>query len=205
MENATATLTTYITDMHALINHGLQAIDRQVDSMRGKRHVQAFEAVQEFQRTLRTHLTMLDARTKALGGKTTQPIKDAVTTVAGFFAGLIGTVRPAETPKAIRDDYTFLSHVAIGYLMLVTTATSLGDRETATLAESGYRDAARMVMLIDRIMPRLVIEELREDNLPISDVAEQVVAMIPDAWKREAENLGLDTDKGQDAGVDVRA
>lgn len=192
-EKTTATLTTYITDMHALINHGLRAIDRQAESLQGSQHQRALVAVQGFQRTLQTHLAMLDARAQALGGKVTQPIKDAVTTVTGFFAGLMNRVRAEEAAKSIRDDYTFLSHVAISYLMLYTTASSLGDRETAVLAEQGYRDAARLVMDIDRIMPGLVIEELRRDGLPVADVEAQVRTMIPRAWQREAEELGIST------------
>lgn len=190
-ENATATLATYITDMHALVNHGLRAIDRQVESLKDTKHAQALAALQEFQRTLRAHLSLLDARAQAHGGKLTRPIKDAITAVTGVLGGLISTVRPEEASKAIRDDYTFLSHVAIGYLMLATTASGLGDRETAALAEQGYRDAARMVMIIDKIMPGLVIAELREDGLTMADVEEPIRAMISRSWRREADDLGL--------------
>lgn len=190
-ENATATLATYITDMHALVNHGLKAIDRQVESLKDTRHAQALAALREFQQTLRAHMSLLDARAQAHGGKLTRPIKDAITAVTGVLGGLISAVRPEEASKAIRDDYTFLSHVAIGYLMLATTASGLGDRETAALAEQGYRDAARMVMIIDKIMPGLVIEELREDGLTMADVEEPIRAMISRSWRREADDLGL--------------
>jgi hypothetical protein len=185
-ENATATLTTYITDMHALVNHGLRTVDLQAPHIKPERHPGAVAAIKEIQRALRSQLPALDARAKALGGKTTQPIKDAVTTVTGLAAALVGAVRPEMASKAIRDAYTGLSHVAVGYLMLFTTAAGLGDRETATLAELGYRDTARLVMLIDRIMPTLVTEELREDGLSVADVAEETLAMVGKAWTREA-------------------
>jgi hypothetical protein len=195
-ENSTATLTTYITDMHALINHGLKAIDRQAEHMRKKDpHPEALSVLGEFQRVLRGHLLQLDARAKTLGGKTTQPIKDAVTTLTGLAAGLISAVRPEEAAKGVRDDYTFLSHVAIGYLMLHTTASGLGDAETATLAEQGYRDAARLVMRIDQLLPSLVLQELRQDGLPVGPVgpvAEQSLMMVQRAWRREAPSAGFD-------------
>lgn len=187
------TLTTYVSDMHALVTHGLQAIERQIDNLKDKStsHPEAYAALQDFQRTLQTHASMLDARVNALGGSTTQPVKDVVSAVSGFVAGLINAVRAEEASKSIRDDYTYLSHVAIGYLMLHTTAAGLADRETAALAETGYRDAARLVMHIDHIMPRLVLQELREDGLAVTDVSAQALSMVKNAWNREASTMGM--------------
>ena len=186
-ETSTSTLTHYVTDMHALINHGLKAIDRQAERMRRRsQHSEALAAVHEFQRVLRDHQLQLGARARALGGRTTQPLKDLVTTITGIAAGLIGALRPEEVARALRDDYTFLSHVGISYLMLHATASGLGDGVTATLAEQGYRDMARLVMYIDQILPALVLQELRKDGLPIGPVAEQSLMMIRRAWDREA-------------------
>lgn len=198
-ETATATLTTYITDMHALVNHGLRPIELQAKNLKSENHPEAHSAFTNFQRTLRSHLTLLETRATALGGKVTSPIKDAVTTVTGIAAGLISAVRPEEIAKAMRDTYTFLSHVAIGYLMLHTTASGLGDQETTKLAEQGYRDAARMVILIDEIMPTLVIQELREDGLPMANVSDETRTMVMQAWKREAEISNLDSGTGSAA------
>jgi len=138
-ETPSSTLTTYVSDMHALVTHGLQAVERQIDNLKDEGHPEAYSAVQEIARTLRIHASMLDARTKTLGGSTTQPVKDAVSAVAGVAAGLINAVRPEEASKSIRDDYTFLSHTAIGYLMLYTTAASLGDPETAHSRRAAIR------------------------------------------------------------------
>lgn len=190
-ETAKSTLTTYITDMHALINHGLRAIDRQAEALRRRdSQPEALAAVHEFQRVLRGHLTQLGARAGALGGKTSWPLKSFVTTITGAVAGLIGALRPEQAARAIRDDYTFLSHVAIGYLMLHTTATGLGDDATATLAEQGYRDMARLVMHIDQMMPALVLQELRQDGLPVASISEQSIVMVHRAWDREAARGG---------------
>mgnify|MGYP000529200261 CR=1 FL=1 len=192
-ETPHSTLTTYVSDMHALVSHGLQAIERQVDNLKDKstKHPEAYAAVRDFQRTLQAHASMLDARVNALGGSSTQPVKDAVSAVAGFAAGLINAVRAEEASKSIRDDYTYFSHVAIGYLMLHTTAAGLGDRETAALAETGYRDAARIIMHIDHIMPTLVLQELREDGLGVTDVTSEALSMVKNAWNREASTTGF--------------
>lgn len=190
MTTETSTLTTYITDMRALINHGLKAIDRQAEQLRRRnQQAEALAAVHEFQRVLRSHLTHLDARARAVGGsggRSPRLFKEVVTTITGIAAGLIGALRPEQTAKDIRDDYTFLSHVAIGYLMLHATASGLGDGVTAALAEQGYRDAARLVMHIDRIMPALVLQELRKDGLPVGPISEQSLMMVQRAWDREA-------------------
>jgi hypothetical protein len=185
-ETPNQTLTTYVTDMHALITHGLLAIHRQSENLKNEQHPEALDAVKDFERTLRSQLSMLEARAKGLGGKVTQPVKDAVSAVAGVAAGLINAVRPEEAAKSIRDDYTFLSLVSVSYLMLHTTASGLSDRETAALAETGYRDVARMIMTIDRIMPIVVTQELRQDGHTILDVTEQGHEMVKKAWNREA-------------------
>lgn len=196
-ENPTATLTTAIADMHAAINQGLQAFERQSDLLKGEPFPQVLAAVLEFEGTLRAHLTTLDVRAKALGGRATQPLqplRGAVSSLTGFFAGLLDVVRPDRPSKTLCDDYTFLSQIAIGYLAMYSTATALSDRETAAIAEHGYRDAARMVMTIDRILPDVIIHELRQRGLRVADVAGEILPMIPAAWKRQAEDLGLGLD-----------
>jgi hypothetical protein len=187
----TGTLQTYVSDVQALVAHGLQAIDLQAANLKGKGHDEALQAVRDFRQVLAGHQHALDSRLKALGGAPTSPVKEAVSRVAGLAAGIINKVRPEEASKSVRDDYTFLSHCAVAYLMLYTTAASLQDEETATLAERGYRDCARLVMVVDRIMPTLVSEELRQDGLPVVDVSTRVRSMIADAWQREAGPAGV--------------
>jgi len=190
-ETANETLTTYVSDMHALATHGLKAIERQLENIKDEGHPEAYAAVREFQRTLQSHTFLLDARVKALGGSSTQPVKDAVSAVAGVVAGLINAVRAEEASKSLRDDYTFFSHMAIGYLMLYTTAAGLRDRETASLAETGYRDVARLAIHIDHIMPTVVLQELRQDGLSVVDVSHEAVAMLKNAWDRSAASTGI--------------
>lgn len=185
-ETPNETLTTYVTDMHALITHGLAAVHRQSENLKTEQHPEALEAVKDAERVLRSHLSMLQARATGLGGKVTQPVKDAVSAVAGVAAGIINAVRAEEAAKSIRDDHTFLSLVSVSYLMLYTTALGLGDRETAALADTGYRDTARLIMTMDRVIPTVVLQELRQDGLTVQDVAAQASTMLKNAWNREA-------------------
>ena len=186
-ETRNQVLTTYTSDVHALVAHGLQAIHRQVEQLKDVSHQDAKTAVAAFERVLTAQKAALGDRVKALGGSATGPVKDAVAAVAGVAAGLIDAVRPAETAKAIRDDHTYFSHLGISWLMLYTTAVSLADVETAALAERGYQDTTKMIMHVDRILPKIVVEELRENKqLTPVDAQEQARVMIKNAWDREA-------------------
>jgi hypothetical protein len=184
------TLTTYVSDVHALVSHGIEAIHRQVEQLKNVSHRDASAAVIRFEGILRKQESELQDRIVALGGSTSQPLKDVVSAVTGVAAGLINAVRASETVKSIRDDYTFISQLGIAWLMLHTTASSLGDVETTRLAERGYADTAKMIMLIDRIMPKIVIEELREDEaLRPDDTQEQTHSMVKTSWQREAQAI----------------
>jgi hypothetical protein len=186
-KNALDQILTYTGDVHALVNHGLQAIHLQTESLKTVSHVDARTAVVEFERVLTGQKANLEARITALGGKATSPVKDAVSATLGAAAGLINKTRASETCKSIRDDYTFLSHLAVAWMMLHTTTQALGDQETASLAEKGYTETARLLMHIDKILPKIVVEELREDKtLHPVDVQNQTQSMIKNAWNRES-------------------
>ncbi|HEY3082107.1 MAG TPA: hypothetical protein VGM69_19645 [Chloroflexota bacterium] len=60
----------------------------------------------------------------------------------------------------------------------------LGDEETARIAERGYRDMASAGMEIDRLLPGLVIEELRQDGLNPRDVASACQRLVHEAWSQ---------------------
>ena len=112
-KNALDQILTYTGDVHALVNHGLQAVKQQNESLKNVSHVDARTRVAEFERVLTGQQASLEARLTALGGKATNPVKDAVSATLGAAAGLINKARASETCKSIRDDYTFMSHLAV--------------------------------------------------------------------------------------------
>ncbi len=181
-EAARKIIAKYVEDIHSLLTHGLQPISRQVDEPQMQRHPQAQALVRGFKATLERHLADVDGRMQELGTSPTTGVQDAAAAVAGVVAGVYNQVRTEAASKSIRDDYTYLSHLGIAYLMLHTTTKGLDDDRTAQIADRGYRDVARMVMEIDDVMPGLVLEELRQDNLPVKDVANLCHALIRDAW-----------------------
>jgi len=178
-------LATYVEDLHSLVTHGLQPVGHQLDEAREREHADAAPLIAELQRVLREHQHALAERMRALGTSPTTGVQDAATAVAGVVAGIYNRVRTEAVAKSLRDDSTFLSHCSISWLMLLATARSLGDHEVEELAEHGYRDCARLVMRIDRVMPSLVVEELRQDGFAAEDVADWAHRIVSDAWTRE--------------------
>lgn len=174
------TLTKYLGDMHALESHIFQAIDKQSKLLDD--HPDAQEKIRVYHDTLAVHLTALQTRLDALGGSPTHPVKEGVAAVLGVAAGLYDKVRTEEASKDIRDDYTAINHAIIAYNMLHATALALGDQETAGLAKRHMTDNAQFVMEINNFMPKLVLDELRQDGLPVAEsalsTAEQTIGEI---------------------------
>lgn len=177
----TETLTKYLGDMHALESHIFQAIDKQLKLLDD--HPDAQEQVRVYRASLSGHLDALKMRLDALGGSPTHPVKEGVAAVLGVAAGLYDKVRSEEASKDIRDDYTALNHSIIAYTMLHTTALALGDRETADLAKRHMTDNAKFVMEINNFMPKLVLDELRQDGVPVAnDALTTAKQTVSDIW-----------------------
>ena len=175
----------YVEDMHSLLTHGLQPLASQTKESQMQDHPTALTFVQDAQRRLERQVSRLEARLRGLGTSPTTGIQDAASAVVGMVAGIYNHMRTEAVSKSIRDDYTFLSHCAVGYLMLMTTARALGDHDTEELAEEGYRDCARLVMDIDRFLPDLVVEELQADQLPAQNVGQWAQRIVHGAWTRQ--------------------
>ncbi len=177
-------LAKYLEDLHSLESHGLQPIRRQLSEGQMDGHPEALAAVRDFEGVLQRHVDALEARLKQVGTSPTTAIQDAASVVAGVVAGFYNQIRSEAVSKSIRDDYTFFSHCAVSYLMLAIPARSLGDHDSEELAETGYRDHARLVMDIDRLMPTLVVQELKQDQLPAHEVSDWAQRIVNTAWDR---------------------
>ncbi|MBC7793850.1 MAG: hypothetical protein H7Z43_09085 [Clostridia bacterium] len=182
--NKKETILTYVSDVHALVEHGLRAIERQRENLKDVSHKAVPPALAEALRVLHRQKLEIESRLETLGGKATGPVKDAVSAVAGVAAGIINAVRPSESVKSLRDDATYFSGLGVAYLLLYTTAVGFDDSETAKLAERGYRDAAKTIMHLDHVLPAVTVEELREHNPSVRNSAEQVRTMVSQAWDR---------------------
>lgn len=176
-------LTRYLGDQHALMSHILQAIDKQVQLLDG--HPDAKQKTVAFRQATEQHVNELQTRINELGGSPTHPVKTAAAAAAGVAAGLIDKVRGSEAAKDLRDDYTAINHAIIAYEMLLTTAVAAGDTVTADLAKRHLQTNARFVMEINNFMPKLVLDELREDGLSVQPGAlERAEQAVREIWNQ---------------------
>jgi ferritin-like metal-binding protein YciE len=179
-------LTKYLGDMIALESHILQAIDKQARLLDD--HADAQMKVRAYRDTLSGHVDALKRRMDDLGGSSTHPLKEGVAAALGIAAGLIDKVRSEEASKDLRDDYTAINHACIAYEMMYTTAAAAGDTQTADLCKRHLADNARFVMEISAFMPKLVLDELRQDGMSVKpDALAQTEQMIREVWGSQAQ------------------
>ena len=156
------TIADYVGDMAALESHIEEALDRQLHEVQDD--AAALAAVQEFHDSVKRHRDTLRALQEETGGTIGNPIKEAGSALLGKAAGVIDMLRTVGISNSLRDDYAAFSLAAIGYSMLHTTASALGDSRVASLAERHLQDHADNIMRINEIMPEVVIRELQKDG-----------------------------------------
>ncbi len=180
----------YVTDMLALEDHIEKAIMAQVEDFEDD-YPAVGAALKEMHGTIERHITSLrgleDLRDAGPRLDVADFIKRAASTVAGLGAAAIDLVRTEKLPKNLRDDYTAFSLATIGYVMLHTTARSLGDARVAAVAESHLTDYTRMVMSLNDLIPSTVVALLKEEGLPARDeVLPEIEETIRSAWRQKA-------------------
>jgi ferritin-like metal-binding protein YciE len=190
--DATEAVNSYITDMLALEKHIDKAIKGQIEDLDEDypdvvRHLRAVEGEVE------GHIDRLEAlveRRVESGQKLADVVKRAGSAVLGAGAAAVDFVRNEKLPKNLRDDYTATSLAAIGYVMLHTTALSLGDREVADLAHRHLQDHARSVMRLHNLIPTAVVAFLKNEGLPARDEALQEVSRnIDSVWREQGSSV----------------
>jgi HD-like signal output (HDOD) protein len=184
------TIDSYVTDMLALEDHIEKAIRSQIEGL--KEHPDVVTELREIHRTVESHIADLKELSSGRdAGGVAQAIKRAGSAVLGAAAGVIDLVRTEGLPKDLRDDYAALSLASIGYVMLHTTALSLGEAEVAQFAHQGFRDYAGAVSRVQSLIPAAVVTQLEEEGLPArSDVVPQVRRTIEDVWQSQSTGAG---------------
>jgi ferritin-like metal-binding protein YciE len=131
-------------------------------------------------------LRELSTRRSAKGA--TDAIKRAGSMLLGLGAAAVDLVRKEGLAKNLRDDYTAFSLATIGYVMLHTTALSLGEQEVADLARQHFSDYAQAVTQLHNVIPGAVVRFLREDGLPVrDDVLPQISRTIEEVWHSQSD------------------
>jgi ferritin-like metal-binding protein YciE len=186
-KNERHSLQTYVSDMLALERHIEQPVKRQLSMEDTNAYPEANAVISQIAGLTESHATALAQCLAQLGGHEAGGVKSAWSSVLGFGAAAIDSVRKTKVSKALRDDYTALNLAAISYTMLHATAVGIGDATVAGLAKRHLADYARLVMHIAQIMPAVVLQELRDDGESVrTDAADAIRHETSEIWKGEA-------------------
>lgn len=174
----------WLGDIVALESHVEEAMDRQLKLRTNDTEVSA--AIKRFHDSVRESKQRAVAYQERCGSTAGNPLKKMGSNLLGKAAGVIDMLREDSIAKALRDDYTAYNLLAISYTMLHTTAMAMDDKQTQDFAETGLRTYAAMVQDINRLMPAVVVSDLRDNaDSPVlkPNVVGQCRKVIDAVWK----------------------
>ncbi|MGQ0766402.1 MAG: DUF892 family protein [Gemmatimonadota bacterium] len=182
-------ISSYVTDMLALEQHIQKALRGQISDLESDYPAIVAE-LRSIETTTQRHISALEAlaeQRQGTGQDVAESVKRIGSALLGFGAAAIDFLRTEKLPKNLRDDYTACSLASVGYVMLHTTALSLGDTEAAELAHRHLRGHARSTMTLHNVIPQAVVQFLQSDGLPArADVLREVARNIEAVWKDES-------------------
>lgn len=175
----------YAADQFAAVQHALKAVAQHVDS-------EEVQALPELRSVLSRLHTTLEAQARGIemhlerefGGKGFEgALKDAVTNISGFLAGIYGKMRGETASRMVRDDITAVNFLATCYSMLYATAISFNQQKTATLASTHLHQLTPFVIELSRVVPSVVVEEFVRQGYAINEAAiGEAIEDVADAW-----------------------
>jgi len=190
-----AAIASYVTDMLALEHHLKIALAGQIKDL--DEDQECAPQLRGIHDTCEHHIVALEKladQREQTGQGVSELVKKAASSILGAGAAAVDFVRSEKLPKNLRDDYTAVAMACIGYVMLHTTALSLGDDKVAAIAHSHLQNHAKSVMTLNAIIPGVVIRFLKSEGLPArSDVLPTIAENVESAWRsNEAVTSGDD-------------
>jgi ferritin-like metal-binding protein YciE len=180
------TLAKYLTDMHALESHLAQPLKSQAKDEDFMAYPTAQVLVGRMLARTENSIALLEDLVKQQGGDARGSFKSAVTAAAGTVAAVVNEGRTHHVTKKLRDDYTALSLVAIGYELLHATANALGSAQIAEFSQSNLHETAALIMSLSQEIIPVAVAELAKTNEGV-DVATVATSQqnIKDAWTHQ--------------------
>jgi ferritin-like metal-binding protein YciE len=184
--NKDEAINSYITDMLSLEEHIQKAVNGQLEDLAD--YPEVTRDLRQVLRKVEQHISDLqELSTRRSAKGPGDAIKRAGSILLGLGAAAVDLVRKEGLAKNLRDDYTAFSLATVGYVMLHTTALSLGEQEVADLARQHFADYAQAVTLLHNVIPGAVVRFLREDGLPVrDDVLPQISRTIEEVWHSQS-------------------
>lgn len=182
-----STLQTYTSDLLALENHFMNAIKKQKTSDQIKDE-EVIELLHELDKKASSHVKSLERHVDRLEGELKSDIKTKLASFAGSIAGLIDAARNDTMSKMVRDDYTALSMITIGYTMLHTHALAEEDEILAELTQKNLTDCTSMITEISKVVPLAVAREMIDDADRAEEIGNKALENTQAAWKPDVVN-----------------
>ena len=179
----------HISDMLAVEEHFLEAVERQRQDERVREHLEANRLLIELERVLRSHNETLRTLSEQYGAGGESLVKKAVTEALGFMAGLYGKVRDHKVSRMLRDDYAALSLAAMSYTALHTFGLAIREARLSDVALRHLEDLTPILIEISRVLPQLVVAEVgdRLDKQVDATAVQAAVQNTQRAWETTSE------------------
>jgi hypothetical protein len=146
--------------MLAVIEHILEAVERQRADQEVREHVDANSILIDLERVLRTHRDALQDLATQYGAGGESIVKKALTEALGIVAGLYDRIRDHRVSRMLRDDYVALSLAAMSYTSLHAFALAIHEDRLAQAALQHLEDITPIMVEISRTLPELVVTEV---------------------------------------------
>jgi ferritin-like metal-binding protein YciE len=174
----------HTSDLYALERHFMNAVKKQKSSdiVRDER---AIELLHELDKTISNHVQVLEKYVERSGGSTLADLKSRVSSLTDSVSDLIESAKNDGLSKMMRDDYTTLSMIAIGYTMLHTHALADDDAELAELAKNHLTQCTPMITEISKLVPVTLAHELIDDHDRAEQIGKKALENTQAAWKSE--------------------
>lgn len=178
------TIKRYLADMLTLERYVKDAAESQLNKNRFAEYPEARGAVQKLRTTAQQHIERIEQEMRPYGSEPTRGIKEMVAGAAGSVVELFQRLRTEQESKMIRDHYTVLSLMRMGYIALHTTGLALQQPQISGMALRHLSDFSPFVPELEDAMVKMVPHELREETDDVEEgVVEKAVAAIDEARK----------------------
>jgi len=177
----------YLNDILGVEKHCLEAVERHTGDERYSTYPDAHGVLLNIETTLRSHVSALDRCLSSLDGGVESVIKKAAASAIGALSGIYDKIRPEDpVSRGLRDFFTTLSHAAIGYTMLYTTACALNEQEVSDLALRHLNELTPLIVGLSRVIPSVVSKELEIEGKVIDGSKWRLaIANTQKAWSSD--------------------
>lgn len=177
----------YSSDLLALERHFLKAVKKQKESDIVT-DTNAIDLLHTLDKKVSHHVDELEQQVERLGEDIKKDIKSKLASYAGTLLGLVDNARKDPLSKMMRDDYSALSMLVIGYTMLHTLALAAEDTKLSDLSKDHLADYTQLITEVSKIVPLVVAHETIDDKAKAELIGNKAVENTQALWKPEHVN-----------------